>query len=105
MHLDRRDFASLVAGALGGAALPRHAWPATPVAAADPCHPPDAVAALTRMRDGVVPISDDERKGRMEKARRLMAEHKLGAILLEPGTSMTYYPGMEWGLSERPFLA
>jgi Xaa-Pro dipeptidase len=105
MDLDRRDFASLVAGALGGAALPRHAWSATPPMAADPCHPPDAVAALTPMLDGVVPISDDERRGRMEKARRLMAEHKLGAILLEPGTSMTYYTGMEWGLSERPFLA
>src|SRR5512143_2056584 len=104
MRLDRRRFTSFLAGALGTGALPRNAWSATG-ATADPCHPAPAVAALTPMRDGVVPISDDERKGRLEKARRLMAEQKLGAILLEPGTSMTYFTGMEWGLSERPFLA
>ncbi len=105
MHLDRRNFASLLAGALGGAALPRQAWASAPAPSADPCHPPDAVAALTPMRDGVVPIGEDERRGRMEKARRLMAEHKLAAIVLEPGTTMTYFTGMEWGLSERPFVA
>jgi Xaa-Pro dipeptidase len=33
-----------------------------------------------------------------------MAEHGLGAIVLEPGTSMSYFVDVRWGLSERPFL-
>jgi Xaa-Pro dipeptidase len=33
-----------------------------------------------------------------------MTEQGLGAIILEPGTSMSYYVDVRWGLSERPFL-
>jgi len=33
-----------------------------------------------------------------------MTEHGMGAIVLEPGTSMSYYVDVRWGLSERPFL-
>ena len=33
-----------------------------------------------------------------------MAEHDIGAIVLETGTSMTYFANVRWGLSERPFL-
>ena len=51
----------------------------------------------------VTPISDDERLARIEKARRLMVENNIAAMLLEPGTSMFYYTGVRWGLSERPF--
>ena len=40
----------------------------------------------------------------IDKARRLMAEQDLGAIVLEPGTSMAYFVNVRWGLSERPFL-
>ena len=50
------------------------------------------------------PITDDERRARIEKARRLMAENGMGAIVLEPGTSMSYFVNVRWGLSERPFL-
>ncbi|MDQ6634417.1 MAG: Xaa-Pro peptidase family protein [Gemmatimonadota bacterium] len=51
----------------------------------------------------VVPISDAERLARIEKARRLMIENGLDAMLLEGGTSMFYYTGVRWGNSERPF--
>src|SRR5262249_27348111 len=50
------------------------------------------------------PISDDERPARIEKARKLMTDNGIGAIVLEPGTSMTYFTNVRWGLSERPFL-
>ena len=53
------------------------------------------------MTAGVKPITDDERHARMEKARRLMVENKIDAIYLEPGTSMFYYAGVQWGRSER----
>lgn len=62
---------------------------------------PAAIAALTPMTDGVVPISVDERKARLEKARRLMTERKIDALMLAGGTSMEYFTGMRWGNSER----
>lgn len=110
MELDRRRFATLLAGAaVGGSALPLRGWASNSAGASgplpDPCHPLPEIAALTRMTEGVAPIGEGERQARMEKARRLMVENRIGALLLEPGTSMTYFTGMEWGQSERPFVA
>jgi Xaa-Pro dipeptidase len=65
--------------------------------------PGDWLKRLRPMTNGVQPISDDERRARMEKARRLMAENKIAAIFLEPGSSMFYYAGIRWGRSERMF--
>ena len=56
------------------------------------------------MTAGVVPITDEERKARIEKARRLMAEHHIDAMMLEGGSSLFYFTGVRWGLSERPFV-
>jgi len=64
---------------------------------------PDLIQRLRKMTAGIVPISDDERKGRIAKAQRLMAEQKIDAIYLEPGSSMFYFTGMRWGTSERMF--
>jgi len=66
---------------------------------------PAAIRALRPMTDGIVPISDDERRARVERARRLMADNKLDAIYLEGGSSLFYFTGVRWGLSERPFVA
>lgn len=65
---------------------------------------PDVVRALKPLPGAPPAITDDERRARIEKARRLMAENGLGAIVLEPGTSMAYFVDVRWGLSERPFL-
>ena len=62
---------------------------------------PPAIAALTSMKGTATPISVDERKGRLEKARRLMTENALDALMLTGGTSMVYFTGMSWGNSER----
>ena len=62
---------------------------------------PPAIAALTPMTAGVKPITVDERRGRIEKATRLMREHRVDALMLTGGTSMEYYTGIRWGLSER----
>lgn len=51
----------------------------------------------------VVPITDDERRARIEKARQLMRQHRIDAMVLEGGTSMFYYTGVHWGNSERTF--
>ena len=62
-------------------------------------------SALEPMTAGIVPITDDERRARLDKARRLMAENGVGAIYLEGGSSLFYFTGVRWGLSERPFVA
>jgi len=65
--------------------------------------PPASIARLTSMKDRARPITIDERRGRIERARRLMAEHKLDAIMLTGGSSLRYFTGVRWGTSERLF--
>jgi Xaa-Pro dipeptidase len=72
-------------------------------AATGGAHP--AIAALKPMTAGVKPITREERAARVQKAQRLMAENKISAIVLEGGSSMFYFTGVRWGLSERPFVA
>jgi Xaa-Pro dipeptidase len=103
MSISRRRFVQTSALAATAAyAVPAAAQrggqtaPATPV--------PDSIRALKPFPGKAVPISEQERLGRIDKARRLMAEHGIGAIVLETGTSMTYFANVRWGLSERPFL-
>jgi len=64
---------------------------------------PPSIASLTSMRAQATPITADERRGRIERARRLMTDNSLDAILLAGGTSLTYFTGIHWGASERLF--
>ena len=64
---------------------------------------PDSIRNLRPMLSGIEPITDDERRSRLEKARRLMRESKIAAIFLEGGSSLYYFTGTRWGLSERTF--
>ncbi len=104
--LNRRSFVKLgsvaAGGSLAAACAPAAPAPATASATAGPADVP-SIAALTSMQGKATPISTDERRGRVEKARRLMAEHKIDALLLTGGTSLVYFSGIRWGLSERMF--
>jgi len=62
---------------------------------------PPSIAALTSMRDRAKPITADERRARLERARALMAAQKIDAIILAGGTSLMYFTGIRWGNSER----
>jgi Xaa-Pro dipeptidase len=64
---------------------------------------PDLIQRLRRMTAGIVPITEHERKARIAKAQRLMAEQRIDAIYLELGSSMFYFTGVRWGASERMF--
>jgi Xaa-Pro dipeptidase len=64
---------------------------------------PSSIASLESMRAGARPITVDERRGRLERARRLMADNRLNAIMLTGGTSLHYFTGVRWGTSERLF--
>jgi Xaa-Pro dipeptidase len=60
---------------------------------------------LTSMMDDAKLITVEERKGRIERAQRLMVENKIDAIYLDGGTSMEYFTGVRWGNSERMMAA
>lgn len=66
---------------------------------------PPAIRALTSMKSQATPISIDERRARLEKARRLMRSNGIDALMLTGGTSMEYFTGIRWGLSERLLAA
>lgn len=57
------------------------------------------------MRDRANPITVDERRARVEKARRLMAQEKIDALMLCQGTSLVYFTNIRWGGGERLFAA
>jgi Xaa-Pro aminopeptidase len=101
MCTDRREFLRLSAG-IAGASLIGGEFLSV-LAEPQQREIPAAVRKLSRMTDGVVPISTDERKARIAKAQTLMAQHKIAAVYLEPGSSMFYFTGMRWGTSERMF--
>jgi Xaa-Pro dipeptidase len=64
---------------------------------------PPSIAALTSMRDQAKPITADERRARAERARALMAENKIDALMLTSGTSMVYFANVNWSGGERLF--
>jgi Xaa-Pro dipeptidase len=53
------------------------------------------------MTGGLVPISRQEHLARIGRAQELMQRSGLGALLIEPGASMTYFTGVKWHRSER----
>ncbi len=59
------------------------------------------LAGLTDITTGTAPITPVERAARIARAQRLMAAHNIGAILIEPGSSQTYFTGVRWSRSER----
>src|SRR5580765_5622122 len=98
--LSRRSFMWLTTAAAGLPVVKLSAQRGGGAAAASGPLPPP-IAALTSMRDRATPITADERKARLERARRLMAEQEIDAIILAGGTSLNYFTGIRWGNSER----
>ncbi len=97
--ITRRNFLTLTAASAGVALAPSDAVAQPP--AGQPL--PPSLAALTSMRSEMRPITSAERGARIERARRLMADRKLDAILLAGGTSTVYFTNVQWWLSERFF--
>ena len=97
--LNRRSFLSLAAAFT---VLPRSAQRRGRGQAQDTPLPP-SLAALTSMRDQARPITSDERRARVDQARRLMARNKIDALILSGGTSLVYFTNIRWGGGERLF--
>ena len=88
----------------GAAAALLNVKPGSAEAAEAPQGPlPPSIASLTPMRDQARPITADERRGRIEKARRLMATENIDALMLCSGTSLVYFTNIRWSGGERLF--
>src|SRR6266851_1438014 len=96
--LSRRHFLQSGSLAVGATTLPVLAHAAEGDKSLTP-----AIAALRTLRGEAKPITIEERAARQEKARRLMRENNLSAILLTPGTSLAYFTGIRWEGGERLF--
>jgi len=106
----RREFLTAAttvsaAVALGGRSAAAHEAPPAPDARQQGSAMPPAIRDLKPMKDGVVPISVAERQARLDKARRLMRANGVDALMLTGGTSMVYFTGIQWGISERLLAA
>jgi Xaa-Pro dipeptidase len=86
--MDRRHFLALAPAA---ALLPRLAW--------------SAPADLKPMTGGARPIAPQERLARVGKLQRLMIERKVGALIVESGSTLDYFTGVQWRRSERTTAA
>jgi len=64
---------------------------------------PPSIAGLKSMKALAKPITADERRARIERARRLMAESKMDAVVLMEGTSLAYFSNIRWWGGERFF--
>jgi len=100
--MNRRRFLTRAAASLGAAAV---AGAARDAEAQNAANVPESIRSLTSMMGGVVPITSAERGARLEKARRLMTDNRIAAVVVEGGSSLFYFTGVRWGLSERPFVA
>ena len=60
---------------------------------AQPSNLPEAIRNLRPMTGGIQPITSDERRARIERARRLMHENRIDAVLMEGGSSSFYFTG------------
>ncbi|MEP1229893.1 MAG: Xaa-Pro peptidase family protein [Litorimonas sp.] len=61
----------------------------------------EALAGLSDMTIGIMPISQDEYTQRIHAAQSLMAAQGMDALYLHAGTSLYYFTGTRWRGSER----
>jgi len=64
---------------------------------------PEAIAKLKSRKAEAQPITTAEREQRMERARQLMVENKIDAMMVMGGTSLVYFTNIHWWMSERLF--
>ena len=63
------------------------------------------LSALSDITSTTRPIDAAERAARLVRAQALMKAAGIGAVLIEPGSSMIYFTGVRWHTSERLTLA
>ena len=71
-------------------------------ASAEASPTPESLKSLTGTAR---PISGEERQARIEKVQGLMQQRKVGAFLVEAGSTLEYFTGVRWRTSERTTAA
>jgi len=64
-----------------------------------------AETGLSSITGDAKPIGADERRARIAKLQDLMGRQKIGALLVESGSSLDYFTGIRWWRSERTTAA
>jgi len=103
--ISRRRFLEVGGVAAGVAALPhplQASGGTTDEKPRDSSLPP-SLAHLKSRKGEATPITLEERRERQERARRLMSENALDAIVVMEGTSLRYFTGIRWWGGERLF--
>src|ERR1700736_2814039 len=102
--ISRRRFLE-AGGVTAGLAMASRSLLNTAAAAADDTDAslPPSLAKLKSRKSEATPISRDERHERQQRARQLMTENALDAIVLMEGTSLRYFTGFRWWGGERTF--
>ncbi len=100
--ISRRRFLEVSTLAAGMAVTSRSRASTAIAEDADASLPP-SLAKLRSRKDEATPVSRTERHERQERARQLMTENALDAILLMEGTSLRYFTGIRWWGGERTF--
>ncbi|WP_260599047.1 M24 family metallopeptidase [Sphingomonas endolithica] len=59
------------------------------------------LAALGDITKATQPIGPAKRAARIDRAQTLMKANGIGAVLIEPGSSLIYFTGVRWSRSER----
>jgi Xaa-Pro dipeptidase len=105
--ISRRRFLEVggvaVGAAMGAAMAARPILATARSANTDDSSLPPSLAALKSRKSEATPITRQERHERQERARKLMSENALDAIVLMEGTSLQYFTGIHWWGGERMF--
>jgi Xaa-Pro dipeptidase len=103
--ISRRRFLEVGGVAAGVAAVshPLLASGSTKEDRADDSSLPASITRLKSRRSEADPITREERHDRQERARKLMSENALDAMVLMEGTSLGYFTGIHWCGGERLF--
>jgi Xaa-Pro dipeptidase len=105
MNITRRDL--FKTASIAGSGLAATAWLARSISAQGSeqmqSDLPPAFANLKPLGDRVKPIRVEEFQARIAMAQKLMtdASPRFEAIYITPGTTLGYFIGFRWGLSER----
>ena len=97
--ISRRRFLELSASSAGVAALA----PSQLRSKSQEASLPPSITALKPRTEEATPITIEERQQRQERARKLMAENSLDAMVVMEGTSLRYFGGIRWWGGERMF--
>lgn len=103
MTFSRRSFLELASTAAAATMLPGFTQAQSAPFTEETAKLPPSIASLKSRKNEAVPITAEEMRARVERARQLMAANDLQAIVVTNGSSLPYYSALHWWVSERLF--